>query len=48
MFVLAAKPKFEQLAVNESNDGSRFDGSPAVSGKHILIRSGKFLYCLGE
>jgi hypothetical protein len=47
-FVLAAKPKFEQLAMNELDDGSRFDGSPAVSGKHILIRSGKFLYCLGE
>ena len=31
MFVLAAKPEFEQLAMNDLDDGSRFDGSPAVS-----------------
>jgi outer membrane protein assembly factor BamB len=46
--VLAAKPEFEQLAVNVLEDRSRFDGSPAVDGNRLLIRSGKFLYCLGE
>ena len=47
--VLAAKPEFEQLAVNVIEDGrTRFDGSPAVDGKRLLIRSGKFLYCLGQ
>ncbi len=47
--VLAAKPEFEQLAVNAIEDGrTRFDGSPAVEGKRLLIRSGKFLYCLGQ
>ena len=46
--VLAAKPEFEQLAVNRLEDGSRFDGSPAVDGDRLLIRSGKFLYCLGK
>lgn len=47
-FVLAAKPEFEQLAVNDLNDGSIFNGSPAVEGSHILIRSDKFLYCIGK
>ena len=48
MFVLAAKPDFEQLAANDLDDGSRFDGSPAVDGDRLLVRSGKSLYCLGR
>jgi outer membrane protein assembly factor BamB len=47
-FVLAAKPEFEQLAVNDLNDRSLFNGSPAVDGKRLLIRSDKFLYCIGK
>lgn len=47
-FVLAAKPEFEQLAMNELGDRSLFNGSPAVAGSHILLRSDKYLYCLGE
>jgi len=47
-FVLAAKPQFEQLAMNELGDRSLFNGSPAVAGKHILLRSDKYLYSLGE
>lgn len=47
--VLAAKPDFEQLAVNAiDDDRTRFDGSPAVDGQRLLVRSGKFLYCLGQ
>ena len=46
--VLAAKPKFEQLAMNALDDRTRFDGSPAVDGNRLLLRSGKFLYCLGQ
>lgn len=46
-FVLAAKPEFEQLAVNDLRDRSVFNGSPAVSGRQLLIRSDKFLYCIG-
>jgi len=47
--VLAATPEFEQLAVNRiEGDRTRFDGSPAVDGSRLLIRSGKFLYCLGR
>jgi outer membrane protein assembly factor BamB len=47
-FVLAASPDFEQLAVNDLNDGSIFNASPAVDGSRLLIRSDKFLYCIGK
>ena len=46
MFLLAAAPEFQQLAVNRLNDGTRFDASPAVDGSRLLVRSGTFLYCL--
>ncbi len=48
MFVVAAKPEFELLSTNELRDGSQFNASPAVTGNRILLRSGKFLYCVGE
>lgn len=47
-FVVAAKPEFEQLAVNDLGDRSIFNGSFAVAGDRLLVRSDKFLYCLGE
>ena len=47
-FVIAATPAFEQLAVNDLGDGGVFDASPAVDGSRLLIRSHKFLYCLGD
>jgi hypothetical protein len=47
-FVLAAKPEFELLSVNNLSDRSIFNGSPAVDGNKLLIRSDKFLYCLGK
>lgn len=47
-FVLAAKPEFEELAVNDLRDGSLFNASPAVDGSRLLIRSDKFLYCIGK
>ncbi len=47
-FVLAAKPGFEQLAVNDLGDGSLFNGSPAIDGSRLLLRSDKFLYCVGK
>jgi hypothetical protein len=48
MFVLNAEPEFESLAVSELDDRSRFDGSPAVDGNRLLVRSNKYLYCLGK
>jgi outer membrane protein assembly factor BamB len=47
-FVLAAKPAFEELAANSLADGSLFNASPAVDGNRLLIRSDKFLYCVGK
>ena len=47
-FVLAAKPEFEQLAVNDLGDRSVFNGSPAVAGNRLLLRSDAYLYCIGE
>ncbi len=47
--VLAAKPKFEQLAHNVlASDAGTFNASPAVVGNHLLLRSDRFLYCIGE
>jgi len=45
--VLAAKPEYELIARNELGDRSTFDASPAVDGSRLLIRSDKFLYCIG-
>jgi len=47
-FVLAAKPQFKQLAANDLRDRSTFNASPAVDGNRLLIRSDKFLYCIGR
>lgn len=47
-FVVAAKPEFEMVATNNLRDGSIFNGSPAVAGKRMLLRSDLFLYCLGK
>lgn len=47
-FVVPAKPEFELLATNELRDGTLFNASPAVTGSRILIRSEKYLYCIGE
>lgn len=48
-YVLAAKPAFEQLAVNVfADDGSRANASPVVSEGQILLRTDKALYCIGK
>lgn len=47
-FVLAARPEFQLLAVNDLADRSTFNGSPAVAGNRLLLRSDKYLYCLGH
>ena len=46
--VLAAKPEFEQLAHNELDDGSTFNASAIVAGGNLLLRSDKYLYCIGK
>lgn len=48
VFVLAARPQFEQLARNPLGDRSSFDASAAVDGSRLLVRSDRFLYCIGK
>lgn len=48
-YVLAARPKFEQLAHNVlADDKSVFNGSPAVSDGRLFLRSDKYVYCIGK
>ena len=46
--VVAAKPQFERLALNEFGDRSTFNASPAVAGGQMFVRSDHHLYCLGK
>lgn len=46
--VVAAKPTFEKLAINDLGDRSMFNASPAVAGNHLFIRSDTHLYCIGQ
>lgn len=48
MFIRAAQPRFEQLAVNRFSGRSMYNGSPAVAGNRLLIRSDNYLYCVGK
>ena len=46
--VLAAGTEFDQLAQNELDDESVFNATPVVSNSQLLIRSDRFLYCIGK
>ena len=47
VYVIAAKPEFELLAENRfPHDDSDFNGTPAISGKQMFLRSNKALYCI--
>ncbi len=49
VWVLAAQPAFEVLALNKiDSDNSLFNASPAISDDQILMRTDKFLYCIGD
>jgi outer membrane protein assembly factor BamB len=48
-YVVAAKPEFELIAHNViEGDDSRTNASPAVSGGQLLLRTDRFLYCIGN
>jgi hypothetical protein len=48
-YVVAAKPSFELIAHNKfEDDDSRTNASPAVDGGQLLLRSDRFLYCIGK
>ena len=45
--VISADSKLETLASNRFRaDSSSFNGSPAVAGNELFLRSNKFLYCI--
>jgi len=47
-FVLAAGGAFKRLAVNRlTSDDSVFNATPAISRGQLLLRSNRFLYCIG-
>lgn len=47
VIVFAAKPEFEELAVNRiDGDDTDFNGTPALSGDQMFLRSNKALYCI--
>jgi len=46
--VVSAEPEFKVLSSAKLENGRGvFNASPAVHGSHLLIRSNKFLYCIG-
>jgi outer membrane protein assembly factor BamB len=47
-FVVAADPEFKELATNDLRDGSLFNGSFAVDGSRLLVRSDRYLYAIGK
>ena len=47
-FVLAPGREFKQLAHNDLGDRSIFNATPAIHGNRLILRSDKYLYCLGK
>ena len=48
-YVVAAKPEFELLAHNLlEDDDSRTNASLAVHNGQLLLRSDRYLYCIGR
>ena len=46
--VLALSPRFELLAHNRLDDESVFNATPVVTDGRLLLRSDRFLYCIGR
>jgi hypothetical protein len=47
--VIAAKPKFEQLAHNVmATDTATFNATPSIAGDTLLLRSNSAIYCIGK
>ncbi len=48
-FVIEATPEYKLVRINKlEGDKSRFQGTPAVSGGQIFLRSDEAVYCLGK
>lgn len=49
MFVFAVGDKLKQIVVNQvTDDKEDFRGTPAVSNGRMVLRSGKYLYCVAD
>jgi hypothetical protein len=48
VFVVAAKPTFELLGMNQFPERSVYNSTPAIAGSRIYLRSNQFLYCIGH
>ena len=47
--ILSAKPSYELLARNQfDSDESDFNGSVTISGGRVVLRSNRYLYCVGK
>jgi hypothetical protein len=47
-FVLAAKPKFEQLAVNSVGERGAFNAGLVAADGKLYLRSNQRLYCIAK
>lgn len=46
-FVIAAEPHYRQLGRNHfASDDTQFNGTPAVAGNRLILRSDKAVYCV--
>jgi outer membrane protein assembly factor BamB len=47
--VLAAKPEYQELAVNTiETDENMFNASPAISNNQLFLRTNSHIYCIGK
>jgi outer membrane protein assembly factor BamB len=46
--VVPASPEFSELGRNDLGDGGQFNGSFAVDGQRLLVRSDRYLYAIGQ
>jgi len=46
--VLPAKPRFQELTRNHLGDSSIFNATPVPDGNRLLLRSDRYLYCIGR
>jgi outer membrane protein assembly factor BamB len=46
-YILEATPELKKVAHNRLSDDSDFSASPAVSDGQLILRSDKYLYCIG-
>ena len=46
--VLAAGKEFKELARNKLDDESLFNATPVITNGQLLLRSDRFLYCIGK